>query len=119
MEIYAKIKEISSRFDNFDYEKCKNSGTGYTYPYESEDNICCGYDKYQRLNLMFKVKRSDEIISTFLIHQRYTDDKNIFAIYCDSNFIDDCVIRNYNINIVLDLLNGDEIVVGDLSFKII
>lgn len=119
MSIFDRIQGNKNFIpETFQYEKCSTSGTGYTYPYESDEKSCYGYDNHGRLHYMFKVSFNGNIV-TFLIHQRYRNNSNELAISCPPEFIYNCRIRKSDEDIVLSLLNGEDVFVGYDSFKMV
>jgi len=115
-DLFDELKNLSLRgTDTFKF--VSNSGTGYTYTYETDETCCYGYDGSGRFHIMFKITINDEL-HYVLIHQRYFDD-TLFCIDCPSILLNDCIIRKHHKNMIIRLLRGEEIISDSNIIKIV
>jgi hypothetical protein len=117
--MYHFTNLINSKINNIEYidsSILSNSRTGYVYPSFCDSKITT-FTESGRIGYLFQISCELDSVKTkscFILHERYTKCNNGPVVFTGPNILyDDCVIRNYNEQNILEslekLLNGESI----------
>ena len=124
--IFSKYNQ--SALPCIDADTLPHSGTGYFYPIDHTSSIVYFVDKYHRCGYIVQIKITNiqtgvNNNSSFVLHQRHTDSKNLIAYSGPNELYDDCIIREHNEHIFYDqlknIIEGNTVIIGNYTFAII